>query len=44
MAAKLRAAAGALAGGARAVRIGDLSLFAQAAAGTRIFSPVAQPA
>lgn len=44
MAAKLRAAVGALAGGARAVRIGDLSLFDGPAAGTRVVAPVTQPA
>jgi len=44
MAAKLRAAAGALAGGARAVRIGDLTLFDSSLAGTRIAAAAAQPA
>jgi len=44
MAAKLRAAAAALAAGARAVRIGDLGLFDSATAGTRIVAAAAQPA
>ena len=44
MAAKLRAAAAALRGGARAVRIGDLELFRNPAAGTRIVAAVTQPA
>ena len=44
MAAKLRAAAAALRGGARAVRIGDLDLFRTPAAGTRIVAVVTQPA
>ncbi len=44
MAAKLRAAAAALAAGARAVRIGDLGLFDSATAGTRILAAAAQPA
>lgn len=44
MAAKLRAAAAALRGGARAVRIGDLDLFRNPAAGTRIVAAVTQPA
>jgi acetylglutamate kinase len=44
MAAKLRAAATALRGGARAVRIGDLELFRNPAAGTRIVAAVTQPA
>ena len=44
MAAKLRAAAGALRGGARSVRIGDLQLFDNATAGTRIVAAVTQPA
>jgi len=44
MAAKLRAAAAALRSGARAVRIGDLELFRNKAAGTRIVSVVTQPA
>jgi acetylglutamate kinase len=44
MAAKLRAAAAALRGGARAVRIGDLDLFRNQAAGTRIVAVVTQPA
>jgi acetylglutamate kinase len=43
MAAKLRAAAAALRGGARAVRIGDLELFGSTAAGTRIVAAVTQP-
>jgi acetylglutamate kinase len=44
MAAKLRAAAAALRGGARAVRIGDLELFRNPSAGTRIVAAVTQPA
>ena len=44
MAAKLRAAAAALRGGARVVRIGDLDLFRNPAAGTRIVAAVTQPA
>jgi len=44
MAAKLRAAAAALRGGARAVRIGDLEVFRNPAAGTRIVAAVTQPA
>jgi acetylglutamate kinase len=44
MAVKLRAAAAALRGGARAVRIGDLELFRNPAAGTRIVAAVTQPA
>ena len=44
MAAKLRAAAAALKGGARTVRIGDLGLFDTPAAGTRIVAGVTQPA
>jgi acetylglutamate kinase len=44
MAAKLRAAASALRGGARAVRIGDLEVFRNPAAGTRIVAAVTQPA
>ena len=44
MAAKLRAAAAALAGGARAVRIGDLALFDDPTAGTRIVAAAPQPA
>jgi acetylglutamate kinase len=44
MAAKLRAAAAALRGGARTVRIGDLDLFRNQAAGTRIVAVVTQPA
>ena len=42
MAAKLRAAAAALRGGARAVRIGDLEVFRNPAAGTRIVAAVTQ--
>jgi acetylglutamate kinase len=42
MAAKLRAAASALRGGARAVRIGDLEVFRNPAAGTRIVAVVTQ--
>ena len=41
MAAKLRAAAQALASGARAVRVGDLAMLAEAAAGTRILPHLA---
>jgi len=44
MAAKLRAAGAALAGGARTVRIGDLALFANSRSGTRIVAAVTQPA
>jgi len=44
MAAKLRAASAALRAGARAVRIGDLHLLDDAAAGTRILAPAVQPA
>jgi acetylglutamate kinase len=44
MAAKLRAAVAALRGGARGVRIGDLELFRNPAAGTRIVAAVTQPA
>jgi len=44
MAAKLRAAAAALAAGARAVRIGDLALLDSPTAGTRILAAAAQPA
>ncbi|MGH9262525.1 MAG: acetylglutamate kinase, partial [Acidimicrobiales bacterium] len=46
MAAKLRAAARALGAGVRAVRIGDLSLFESATAGTRLLAaaPSPQPA
>jgi acetylglutamate kinase len=44
MAAKLRAAAAALAAGARSARIGDLGLFADPAAGTRIFAQTPQAA
>jgi acetylglutamate kinase len=44
MAAKLRAAAVALRGGARSVRIGDLRMFEEAAAGTRVIAAVTQPA
>jgi acetylglutamate kinase len=44
MAAKLRAAAAALAAGARSARIGDLDLFADPAAGTRIFAATSQAA
>ncbi len=44
MAAKLRAAAAALAGGVRAVRIGDLDMFENATAGTRLLAaPLAPP-
>jgi acetylglutamate kinase len=42
MAAKLRAAAAALRGGARGVRIGDLRMFEEAAAGTRVVAAVTQ--
>jgi len=46
MAAKLRAAAQALAAGVRAVRIGDLDMFDSATAGTRLLAtpPATQPA
>ncbi len=46
MAAKLRAAAQALKAGVRAVRIGDLDMFAHATAGTRLLAspPAVQPA
>jgi acetylglutamate kinase len=44
MAAKLRAATAALRAGARAVRIGDLSLLSDARTGTRIVASVVQPA
>jgi len=44
MAAKLRAAKAALAAGARAVRIGDLTLFDRVSAGTRVLAVVTQPA
>jgi len=46
MAAKLRAAAQALRAGVRAVRIGDLDMFEQATAGTRLLTapPAVQPA
>jgi acetylglutamate kinase len=47
MAAKLRAAAQALAGGVTVVRIGDLDMFGQTTAGTRLFAApasAAQPA
>jgi acetylglutamate kinase len=47
MAAKLRAAAQALGAGVRAVRIGDLDMFAHATAGTRLLAapaPAVQPA
>ncbi len=46
MAAKLRAAAQALSAGVRAVRIGDLDMFARATAGTRLLTapPAVQPA
>jgi acetylglutamate kinase len=44
MAAKLRAAAAALAAGARSARIGDLGLFADPTAGTRIFAATSQAA
>ena len=44
MAAKLRAAAAALAAGARSARIGDLGLFTDPAAGTRIFAAAPQAA
>jgi len=44
MAAKLRAAAAALAAGARVVRIGDLGLLHSSTAGTRILAAAAQPA
>ena len=42
MAAKLRAAAAALQGGAKAVRIGDLDLLRNPAAGTRILAAAPQ--
>ena len=44
MAAKLRAAKSALAAGARAVRIGDLTLLERSSAGTRVLAVAAQPA
>ena len=46
MAAKLRAAAQALRAGVRAVRIGDLAMFVNATAGTRLLAapPATQPA
>jgi acetylglutamate kinase len=44
MAAKLRAATQALRAGARAVRIGDVSLLSDARAGTRIVAAAVQPA
>jgi acetylglutamate kinase len=44
MAAKLRAAAAALAAGARAVRIGDIHMLRDAAAGTRVVAGSRQPA
>jgi acetylglutamate kinase len=44
MAAKLRAATHALRAGARAVRIGDVTLLSDPRAGTRILAPAAQPA
>lgn len=45
MAAKLRAAAQALGAGVKAVRIGDLDMFASATAGTRLLAaPATQPA
>jgi acetylglutamate kinase len=44
MAAKLRAAAAALAAGVRAVRIGDLRLLTDATAGTRLLTGAPQPA
>jgi len=44
MAAKLRAAAQALAGGVRAVRIGDLDMLESATAGTRLLSAPSAPA
>ncbi len=44
MAAKLRAAGAALKGGAKAVRIGDLTLFDSSSAGTRIVAAAVQPA
>jgi acetylglutamate kinase len=43
MAAKLRAAAQALAGGVRAVRIGDLDMLESATAGTRLLSAPSAP-
>jgi acetylglutamate kinase len=44
MAAKLRCAAAALRAGARAVRIGDLTMLERSSAGTRIIAAVAEPA
>ncbi len=44
MAAKLRAAAGAIRAGAHAVRIGDLQLLGHASAGTRILPPAVKAA
>jgi acetylglutamate kinase len=44
MAAKLRAAVAAIRAGARAVRIGDVHLLDQPAAGTRILAAAVQPA
>jgi acetylglutamate kinase len=44
MAAKLRAAAAALVGGARLVRIGDLTLFDRPTTGTRVVAAITQPA
>ena len=44
MVAKLRAAARALGGGARRVRIGDLRMLTDPAAGTRLLAPAPQPA
>jgi len=44
MAAKLRAAAAALASGTGAVRIGDLTMLERPSAGTRIVTRIAQPA
>jgi len=44
MAAKLRAARAALVAGARAVRIGDLTLLDRSSAGTRVLAAVTQPA
>jgi len=44
MAAKLHAAKSALAAGARAVRIGDLTLLERSSAGTRVLAVAAQPA
>jgi len=43
LAAKLWAAAAALRGGARAVRIGDMDLLRSPTAGTRIVAAVTQP-